>query len=275
MGVIGFEYYSPSLMKRIPKAAYSVMNLRYRGRITLSEYMRRMRLLGFSPGEALILMGEYTRAEIRIRPVTTPQELIGDEDETGYTLFYAPRIREYLAEYPAPPPYVRVAVGRDKWLVVIYVGSIKTGGGHEPIDVEVRCLTYVTGMDRRDVDAVEKRLDEVTISVTMSEWGSDLASRLVKKGIAYNRRGVFETALRRLAKKPKRKVPKKAEKPPRRRRVKLSIDGIEEPRHLAEAIEYEPEYPLAYLMYERKGRYPAIRKLEFMVNLETGVHTRL
>jgi hypothetical protein len=68
-----YEYFSPRLNRSIPFSAIQNIDRRNRGVINLTEFQRRLRNAGFTPGQADTIYYEYLRGETQVTvPVAPP-----------------------------------------------------------------------------------------------------------------------------------------------------------------------------------------------------------
>jgi len=126
-----------------------------------------------------------------IAPIPPEWEYIGVDSETGYELYYTETMQyvsleestEEEADYKNEK-YFR-EVKRNDNLVVIWTGSIETGGGHEPIAIELTAGMIVDEMGRDDIDRKEDEIDSAVRKWVEAKFGEKLSGLVIKIGIEY------------------------------------------------------------------------------------------
>ena len=127
-----------------------------------------------------------------IAPIPLDWEYIGIDAETGYQLYYNPEEKNYVsleesteqeADYKNEKYFKEVK--RNNNLVVIWTGSIETGGGHEPIAIELTAGMIVDEMGRDDIDRKEDEIDRAVRKWVLAKFGEKLSDLVIKIGIEY------------------------------------------------------------------------------------------
>lgn len=111
------------------------------------------------------------------------EELIADEECTGYDIFYDVERKKYVVRDPKTKEKIR----EENKICMELTASIETSEGHEvPVVVEITCTTYVKQMSLSELVKAEKAVEEGLRKWLIEQGWEALMHGFEKVGVAYN-----------------------------------------------------------------------------------------
>lgn len=151
-----------------------------------TAFHRQMTTLGLTRDEALELYRAQLYAPWQIKFVKKAppeEELVGDEECSGWDIYYNRETRKYSVRDPETKELKRT---EDKICLEV-TASIKTSGGHDkPVLVEITCTTLIKEKNSREtINAAEKVGDGLFAWLEKEGWDS-LLDAFETVGTAFN-----------------------------------------------------------------------------------------
>jgi len=169
-----------------------------------SEYYRTLALIRWYPErreellarareirEAITVLDEdiaYERELIAKKVIVPPpppprEELIGDEECSGYDIWFNLDTRKYVVRHPETKAFIR----EEEKICMELTASIETHTGHEvPLIVEMTATTLVKDMSLSELVRAEKQVEGRLMEWLIEQGWGNVIHAFTKTAVAYN-----------------------------------------------------------------------------------------
>ncbi|MEM2568156.1 MAG: hypothetical protein QXH20_06795 [Candidatus Bathyarchaeia archaeon] len=126
---------------------------------------------------------EEARIKRKVIVVPPKEEYIGDEECSGYDLYFNLDTRKYVVRHPTTKEIIR----EEEKICMELTASISTETGHDvPLIVEISATTLVKDMDLSRLLSAEKEVEEGLRRWLIEQGWGNVIHAYEKVGVAYN-----------------------------------------------------------------------------------------